>query len=251
MITSCGSHTRPSINRSTSKDEEHSSASSSRACEPGEHSAILRARTKRRGKKFVTAEIMISERPAEAKDRAVPGHWEGDHIVRLESSAIGTLVERTSRFTMLLHFPRMEATATNLGPRTARPRRPRRRGVRDAIAASITTLPEQLRRTLTWNQGAEDGSATRPAPCRDGHRHLLRPSPQPLAARHQRKHQWPPTPVLPEGHRLLETHSARTSMPSPLRSTGRPRKTLKWKTPAEALDEHLLSSQKAGVARTP
>ncbi len=68
---------------------------------------VPRARTQARGKKFVTAEVMICERPAEAGDRAVPGHWEGDLILGLESSAIGTLVERSTRLTMLLHLPRM------------------------------------------------------------------------------------------------------------------------------------------------
>ena len=89
-------------------------------------------------------------------DRAVPGHWEGDLILGLGSSAIGTLVERTTRFTLLLYLPRMaghghEARVKN-GPALAGHGAD---AVRDPITRTIVTLPEQLRRSLTWDQGAE------------------------------------------------------------------------------------------------
>src|SRR5690348_15818366 len=99
---------------------------------------------------------MISARPAQAEDRAVPGHWEGDLIIGLDRSAIGTLVERTTRFTMLLHLPRMDSwgveTRSKNGPALAGHGA---EAVREAIAATITALPEQLRRTLTWDRGKE------------------------------------------------------------------------------------------------
>jgi len=116
---------------------------------------VPRARTQGRGKNFISPEIMISQRPAEAADRAVPGHWEGDLILGLDSSAIGTLVERTTRFTMLLHLPRMDghgAPSTKNGPALTGHGA---EAVRDAITTSIATLPHQLRRSLTWDQGAE------------------------------------------------------------------------------------------------
>ena len=117
---------------------------------------VPRARVRSRGKGFVSPEIMISKRPAEAVDRAVPGHWEGDLILGLGSSAIGTLVERTTRFTMLLHLPRLvghgDAPRAKNGPALAGHGA---EAVRDAITRTIITLPEELRRSLTWDQGAE------------------------------------------------------------------------------------------------
>lgn len=117
------------------------------------------ARTRSTGKHMVTPEVMISERPAEVEDRAVPGHWEGDLIMGSGSSAIGTLVERTTRFTLLLHLPRMAAhdagartSDTKNGPALAGHGA---RAARDAIARELGTLPVQLRQSLTWDRGVE------------------------------------------------------------------------------------------------
>jgi IS30 family transposase len=84
--------------------------------------------------------VMISERPAEAEDRAVPGHWEGDLIIGKDcKSAVGTLVERTTRYVLLLHLPEGRGAE----------------GVQAAMREAITALPGELFRTITWDQGKE------------------------------------------------------------------------------------------------
>jgi IS30 family transposase len=200
---------------------------------------VPRARARGRGKKFVCPEIMISEHPAEADDRAVPGHWEGDLILGLGSSAIGTLVERTTRFTMLLHLPRMERygepRAKN-GPALAGHGA---EAVRDAIASTIAALPEQLRRSLTWDQGAE---MTQHAQLRvntglaiyfcDPHSPWQRGTNENTNGLLRQ--------YFPQGTDLRkDTTDDLAAVAAAL--NGRPRKTLGWKTPAEALDDHLRS----------
>jgi IS30 family transposase len=210
---------------------------------------VPRARTRGRGKKFVSPEIMISERPAEAGDRAVPGHWEGDLILGLNSSAIGTLVERSTRFTMLLRLPPMDGHG---GPRAHNGPALAGHGaeaVRDAIASTITTLPGQLRRSLTWDQGAEmaqhaqlrTGTGLAIYFC-DPHSPWQRGTNENTNGLLRQ--------YFPKGTDLTK-HSRGDLAAVAAALNGRPRKTLGWKTPAEALNEHLLLLQQASVATTP
>ena len=147
---------------------------------------------------------MISKRPAEAEDRAVPGHWEGDLILGLHSSAIGTLVERTTRFTMLLHLPPMpghrKQQRVHNGPPLAGHGA---QAVHDAIAESITTLPQQLRRSLTWDQGTE---MAQHAQLRiDTNLDIYFCDPQAPWQRGTNEHQRSAPPILPQRHRSQQT----------------------------------------------
>jgi IS30 family transposase len=202
---------------------------------------VPRARTRGRGKKFVTPEIMISERPAEAEDRGVPGHWEGDLILGLNRSAIGTLVERTTRFVMLLRLPPMDGHGVE--PRVKNGPALAGHGaeaVRDAIAETITTLPAQLRRSLTWDQGAE---MAQHAQLRiDTGLDIFFCDPQsPWQRGTNENTNGLLRQYFPKGTDLSR-HSRGDLDAVALALNTRPRKTLAWKTPAEALDELLLRS---------
>jgi IS30 family transposase len=210
---------------------------------------LPRSRLRGRDKSFVTPEVMISERPAEAGDRAEPGHWEGDLILGLGSSAIGALVERTTRFTMLLHLPRMPGHGD--GPRVRNGPALAGHGaeaVRDAIARTITMLPEQLRRSLTWDQGAEMSKLadlrieTGLSICFcDPHSPWQRGSNENTTGLLRQ--------YFPKGTDL-PAHGADALAAVAHALNTRPRKTLGWRTPAEALDEILRSVQKDPVATT-
>ncbi len=209
---------------------------------------VPRARSRGRGKSHAAPEVMISQRPAEADDRAVPGHWEGDLILGLGSSAIGTLVERTTRFTMLLHLPRMPghgdgARAKN-GPALAGHGAA---AVRDAITRTITTLPEALRRSLTWDQGAEMSEHAR-LRIETGVQVYFCDPHSPWQRGTNENTNGLLRQYFPKGTDL-SAHGADDLAAVAAALNGRPRKTLDWRTPAEALDE-LLRSAQTGVATT-
>ena len=212
---------------------------------------VPRARAGKRSKSFVSPEVMISERPAEVADRAVPGHWEGDLIVGAGSSAIGTLVERTTRFVMLLHLPRLagygEGPQLDNGPSLSGHGA---EAVRDAITRTIITLPEELRRSLTWDQGVEMAQHGRLKIDTGIQVYFCDPR-SPWQRGTNENTNGLLRQYFPKGTDL-SIYDAEEISAVAAALNGRPRKTLGWRTPAEALDE-LLSQVKrtrTGVATT-
>ena len=210
---------------------------------------VPRSRARQRAWAHVTPEALISERPAEAEDRAVPGHWEGDLIIGVQRSAIGTLVERTTRFTMLVHLPREDGW----GVIPRRKNGPALAGygavtMKNALAATITTLPEQLRRSLTWDRGMELSQHAQftvetglPVYFADPNSPWQRGSNENTNGLLRQ--------YFPKGTDLSRWSAEEINAVAHALNT-RPRKTLGWKTPAESLDEHLRSLQQPGVATT-
>jgi transposase, IS30 family len=170
--------------------------------------------------------VMISERPAEAADRAVPGHWEGDLIIGSRNSAIGTLVERSTRFVLLLHLPHGHGAAA----------------VAAAMTEAMATMPAALRRSLTWDQGSEMAGHAQITVATDLVIYFCDPH-SPWQRGSNENTNGLLRQYFPKGTNLA-VHSREHLDAVAAQLNARPRKTLGWKTPAQALDE-VLAQQAA------
>lgn len=184
---------------------------------------MARGRLERRGR--IPDMVMISERPPEAADRAVPGHWEGDLLMGKDAtSAIGTLVERTTRFVML--FPLPEGRSAD--------------AVRRAMTQAIQALPASLWRTLTWDQGTEMAQHLRFRVDTGVDVYFCDPH-SPWQRGSNENTNGLLRQYFPKGHDLSRTTDEQLQAAAD-GLNGRPRQTLGWRTPAEKLGEFVASS---------
>ncbi len=210
---------------------------------------VPRARSQNKAQGHVTAEVVLSERPAEVEDRAVPGHWEGDLIIGLHRSAIGTVVERTSRYTLLVHLPRMDGYGTVLRTKNGPPLAGYGAvAMKEALTASMTTMPQELLRSLTWDRGKELSQQAQfkidtgiSVYFADPHSPWQRGTNENTNGLLRQ--------YFPKGTDLSRW-SAEDLAAVQAALNSRPREVLGWKTPAEVLDEQLRLLQQPGVATT-
>ena len=184
--------------------------------------------------------VNISERPAEVEDRAVPGHWEGDLIIGKDSaSAIGTLVERATRFVLLLHLPARTDGIPDHGAVA----------VAEAMVTKMAELPEHLLRTLTWDQGTEMTNHAQIAAATGLDIYFCDPH-SPWQRGSNENTNGLLRQYFPKGTDLSFWGPGYLDMVA-AEINNRPRKTLGWRTPAETLDKLLSNpSDPTGVAPT-
>jgi IS30 family transposase len=210
---------------------------------------VPRERSRRKTWAHVTPETLISERPAEAEDRAVPGHWEGDLLIGLERSAIGTVVDRTTRFTMLVHLPREEGYRHKETPKNG----PALAGygaitMARALTSTMSSLPSELARSLTWDRGKEM-SAHAQFKVATGIPVFFADPQSPWQRGTNENTNGLLRQYFPKGTDLSRWSAEEIAAVAHALNT-RPRKTLGWKTPAEAFNEQLLLLHQPGVAST-
>jgi len=208
-----------------------------------------RERTRNRPQGHVTADVVLSERPAEAEDRAVPGHWEGDLIIGLHRSAIGTVVERTSRYTLLVHLPRLEGYGVEEPVKNG----PALGGygaiaMKDALQSTLGSMPAGLLRSLTWDRGKEL-SAHAQFKIDTGISVFFADPHSPWQRGTNENTNGLLRQYFPKGTDLSRWNLEDILAVQDVLNS-RPRKVLGWKTPAEVLGDHLRSLQHAGVATT-
>jgi IS30 family transposase len=184
------------------------------------------------GRGQIVDKIMISERPAEAADRAVPGHWEGDLLLGTRTNGIGTLVERSTRYAMLFALPQ-GLTAER---------------VREGLTKTVLTLPTSLRRSLTWDQGPEMAEHVH-FTIDTGVEVFFCDPRSPWQRGSNENTNGLLRQYFPKGQSLARVTQAELERVADLLN-GRPRQTLGWRSPTQRLAEFMEQSSSAGGATT-
>ncbi|MGY5319960.1 IS30 family transposase [Neomicrococcus lactis] len=210
---------------------------------------VPRARAQAKSWAHVDEKVIISQRPAEVEDRAVPGHWEGDLIIGLNRSAVGTLVERTTRFTMLVHLPREQGYGTLPRKKNGPPLAGYGAvSMKNALSKTVAELPEHLRKSLTWDRGKEL-SAHSQFTVESGVPVYFADPRSPWQRGTNENTNGLLRQYFPKGTDLSRWGAEEVAAIAHTLNT-RPRKTLGWRTPAEAFEDYLESVQQPSVATT-